>query len=75
MHTFFGWGREDEFSAGRIFNGEESFQGVKFSEEILNWVNLLEFIYEISLYVLLSLYRFNFRVEMLRVIFRGKFRG
>jgi hypothetical protein len=60
MHTFFEWVGEDEFSAGRIFNGEDGFQGMKFSEEILHWVNLPELISEISLYVLLSLCRFNF---------------
>ena len=53
-------GGEDKFSAGRTFHGEESFQGVNFSGEILHWVNLPEFLREISLCVLLSLYRFNF---------------
>ena len=49
-------GREDEFSAGSIFHGDVSFQGVNFLGEILNWVNLPELLYEISLYVLISLY-------------------
>ena len=48
------------FCTGRIFHVKERFQRVKISGEILHKGNFLEFIYEISLYVLLSLYRFNF---------------
>ena len=66
LYMFLGWGGEDDFSSGRICHGEnylwrENFQGVDFSREVLHWVNLPEFLYKISLYVLLSLYRFNFR--------------
>ena len=45
----------------RFFHKEGSFQKVKFSGGVLHWVNLSGFLYEISLYVLLSLYKFNFR--------------
>ena len=41
-------GGEEEFSARKIFHEEGSFQGVEFLGEILHWVNLPEFLYEIS---------------------------
>ena len=65
MQVFFGCGGmmkflQGGFYTGRIFHREESFQGVNFSGEILQCVNLPKYLYEISLFVLLSLYQFNF---------------
>ena len=51
------------FRTGRIIHREGKFEDMNFSREVLHWVNLPEFLYKISLYVLLSLYRFNFRRE------------
>ena len=67
-------GGEDEFSAGGFchFPWEGSFQGVNFSGKF----TLGEFaIIPIRnfLYVLLSLYRFNFTRGDVKVIIRGKF--
>ena len=51
----------EDFTRGEISMEREVSRGVNFSGEILHLVNLPEFLYEISLYVLLFLYRFNFR--------------
>jgi hypothetical protein len=65
VHTFFGWGGEDKFSAGRILHSETfpwrgKFQGGELFRGNFTLVNLPELLYEISVYVLLSLYRFLF---------------
>ena len=69
MHTFFGRGG----SAGTIFHGERSFQGLNFSEEILHYGNLPEFLYEILLVSYFLIADSILSAEMLRVIVRGKF--
>ena len=46
MHTLSGGGG-DKFSAGGIFHGEGSFQGVNLLGEITHWGNLPEFLYNL----------------------------
>ena len=66
MHTLFGLGEEDTFSAGH-----ESSHEVSFSGEILYWEYFSEFLCEISLYFLFT--DSVLRVGMLRVTVQGKF--
>ena len=61
------------FCTGRIFHAERNFQGLNFSREVLHCVNLPEFLPKL-LYMSCRLFTDSILgVEMLRVIFQGKF--
>ena len=63
----------DGFARGEFVYWKGNFQGLNFLGEILYSGNLPEFLYEISLYVLLSLYRFNFKCRDVKGNCPGKF--
>ena len=65
MHSFSGGEKRTNFllkgfCTGKIYQADGSFQGVNFLGEILHSAKLLEFLFEIPLCVLLSVYRLHF---------------
>ena len=80
MHASnFGGGGDKYFAVGffhgGIFQGEESFQGVNLSGEIIHCGNLREFLYNLF-FLYMSCFLFSVSIlhaEWLKIIVRGKF--